>query len=182
MIPLDNFTRIMAEQLLHDVLGDAAVDEPGPESVAEAVGGDGDRLAGLVAQVDDASATCASCRLSVAVRVGLGAVGVVDDPGEQPRAARRPVLAGRDLAGRGSLRRPWRSSGMSCSARTLMAVEAQARPADAVVEHRAELERAGVTDPQTGLDQHHDEVARRRGGQLVESGVGLELGHRRTRG
>ena len=44
----------VAEQLLHDVLGDAAVDEPGSEGVAEVVAGHGDRLAGLVAQADDA--------------------------------------------------------------------------------------------------------------------------------
>jgi hypothetical protein len=39
----------VTEQLLHDVLGDAAVDEPGPEGVAELMTGHGDGLAGLVA-------------------------------------------------------------------------------------------------------------------------------------
>ena len=52
----------MAEELLHDVLGDAGVDQPGPEGVAELVPGHGDRLAGLVAQAD-ARCQCASCWL-----------------------------------------------------------------------------------------------------------------------
>ena len=44
----------MAEELLDHVLRDAGVDQPGPEGVTELVTGHGDRLPGLVAQVDDA--------------------------------------------------------------------------------------------------------------------------------
>jgi hypothetical protein len=42
------------EELLHHVLGNARVDQPGPECVTELVGGHGDRLPGLVVQADDA--------------------------------------------------------------------------------------------------------------------------------
>ena len=37
MIHLTRITHIMPEELLHDVLGDAGVDEPGAERVAELV-------------------------------------------------------------------------------------------------------------------------------------------------
>src|SRR5271170_3881590 len=43
----------MGEELLHDVLRDAGVDQPGSESVTELVTGHRDRLPGLVAQADD---------------------------------------------------------------------------------------------------------------------------------
>ena len=42
----------VAEEPLDDVLGDACVDQPGAEGVAELVGGDPHGLAGVVAQVD----------------------------------------------------------------------------------------------------------------------------------
>ena len=42
----------MAEEPPDDVLGDACVDQPGAEGVAELVGGDPHGLAGVVAQVD----------------------------------------------------------------------------------------------------------------------------------
>ena len=47
----------VAEQLLDDVLGDAGVDQPGADGVAELVGVDADGLAGFVAHVDLASAS-----------------------------------------------------------------------------------------------------------------------------
>ena len=56
-------------------------------------------------------------------------------------------------------------------------VEPQARPADAVIDHRVELEVASIPDPQAGLDQHDHEIAGRRVGQPRERGVGLELVH-----
>ena len=42
----------VAEKLLDDVLGDAGVDQPGADGVAELVGVDPHRLAGLVAHAD----------------------------------------------------------------------------------------------------------------------------------
>ena len=82
----------VAEELLDDVLGDAGVDQPGPERVAELVAGHGDRLPGLVVQADDAL-PAPQLLAEGAVRVGLGAVVVAGDPGEQPRAAGGPALA-----------------------------------------------------------------------------------------
>ena len=56
-------------------------------------------------------------------------------------------------------------------------MEAQARPARAVIDERTELERARVADAQARLDHHHHEVARRERGQLGQVGVIFELGH-----
>src|SRR5437667_6046432 len=77
----------VSEELLHHVLGDAGVDQPGPESVTELVGGDSDRLAGFVVQANDALPV-SELLGEGAVRVGPGAVVVAGDAGEQPRAAR----------------------------------------------------------------------------------------------
>jgi hypothetical protein len=57
---------------------------------AAAMAGHGDGLAGLVARVDDALPV-RELPAESAVRVGLGAVVVAGDSGEQPRAARGPV-------------------------------------------------------------------------------------------
>ena len=65
---------------------------PGPESVTELVGGDSDRLAGFAVQANDALPV-SELLGEGAVRVGPGAVVVAGDAGEQPRAARWPVLA-----------------------------------------------------------------------------------------
>ena len=66
----------MAEELLDDVLGDAGVDQPGPDRVAELVGVDAHRLAGLVVHAD-AALPAAELTREAAVGVGPGAVGVV---------------------------------------------------------------------------------------------------------
>jgi len=71
----------MTEQLLHDMLGNAAVDEPRSEGVAELVTGHGDRLAGLVAQADDVLPV-RELLAEGPVRVRLAAVVVAGDPGE----------------------------------------------------------------------------------------------------
>ena len=117
----------VAEELLHDVLGDAAVDEPCPEGVAELVTGHRDRLAGLVAQADDAL-PAPELLAEGAVRVGLGAVVVAGDPGEQPRAARRPVLADVLLLG-ADRRRGLGAERDQLLGPDLGGLEAQARPA-----------------------------------------------------
>ncbi len=73
----------VAEELLDDVLGHAGVDEPGADGVAELVGVDPDGLAGFVPDVDGLLPG-AELVGEAAVGVGLGAVGVVHDAGEQP--------------------------------------------------------------------------------------------------
>ena len=165
----------MAEQLLHDVLGDAAVDQPGPQGVAELVAGHGDRLAGLVAQVDDALPACELLGEGP-VRVGLGAVVVAGDPGEQPRAARRPVPEHVLLLG-ADRRRCRGAERDQLLGADLDGLEAQARPAGAVIQGGAECQAAGVTAAQPGLDQDHDEVAGGGEREPVQGGRGLELGH-----
>ena len=165
----------MTEQLLHDVLGDAAVDEPGPESVAELVTGHGDRLAGLVAHVDDALPV-RELLGEGPVRVGLGAVVVAGDPWEQPRAARGPVPEHVLLLG-ADRRRGLGAERDQLLGADLDGLETQARPAGAVLEGGAECQAARVAAAQPGLDQDHHEVAGGGERELVQGGRGLELGH-----
>jgi hypothetical protein len=165
----------MTEQLLHDVLGDAAVDQPGPQGVAELVTGHGDRLAGLVAQVDDALPV-RELLAEGPVRVGLGAVVVAGDPGEQPRAARGPVPQHVVLLG-ADRRRGLGAERDQLLGPDLGGLEPQARPAGAVIEGGAERQAAGVAAAQPGLDQDHDQVAGGGEREPVQGGGGLELGH-----
>src|SRR5207245_799823 len=89
--------------------------------------------------------------------VGPGAVVVAGDAGEQPRAARRPVLADVVLLG------PDRRRSLGAERDQLLSpdldgLEAQAGPAAAVSEHWVEREAACVPAAQPGLHDDHDEV------------------------
>ena len=66
------------------MLWHARVDQPGADGVAELVSVDPDRLAGFVADVD-LDLPAAELTRQTAVRVRLGSVGVILQPGEQPR-------------------------------------------------------------------------------------------------
>ena len=146
-----------------------------PKGVAELVTGHGDGLAGLVAQVDDALPVRELPGES-AVRVGLGAVVVAGDPGEQPRAARGPVLEHVLLLGADRSCRLGAERDQLLGA-DLGGLEAQARPAGAVIKGGAECQAAGVPAAQPGLDQDYDEVAGGGEREPVQRGGGLELGH-----
>ena len=75
----------VTEQLLRDVLRDAAVDEPGPQGVAELVAGHSNWLSSLVAQADDPLPALKLLAQS-AVRIGLVA-SAGSPPGLRWRAA-----------------------------------------------------------------------------------------------
>jgi hypothetical protein len=165
----------MAGELLHDVLGDAGVDQACPESVTELVTGHGDRLPGLVAQADDAL-PAPELLAEGAVRVRLGAVLVAGGPGEQPRAARQPALAHVVLL-RGDGRRGLGAERDQLLGPDLDGLKSQAGPAAAVGEHRVEREGARIPAAEPGLDHDDDEVACRQVRDLRDGLIGLQLGH-----
>ena len=147
----------MAEELLHHVLRDAGVDQPCPECVTELVTGHGDRLPGLVAQVDDAL-PAPELLDEGAVRVRPGAVVVAGHAGEQPGTACWPALAHVVLLG-SDRRRGLGAERDQLLSPDLDGLEPQAGPAAAVGEHRVEREVARVPAAQPRLDQDDHEVA-----------------------
>jgi len=163
------------QQLLHNVLGDIAVDEAGAERVTEAVAGDSDRDVGLVTQVDRAlpAPQLGGERGHV---VGLGPISVVNDAGEEPRRPVRPTTAVVILLCSYGIRRFGAERDELVGA-DLEVVEGQAGSAGAVVDDRVEHERAGVPDAKSRLHHQNDEMARRRRRQLGKAGIALELGH-----
>jgi hypothetical protein len=127
--------------------------------VTELVGGHGDRLAGLVAQVDDAL-PAPELLDEGAVGVRLGAVVVAGHAGEQPWAARRPAQAHVVLLG-ADRRRGLGAERDQLFGADLDGLETQAGPAAAVGEHRVEREGARVPAAQLRLDDDHHEVTGR---------------------
>jgi hypothetical protein len=162
-------------QLLDDVLGDAGVDQSSADSVTKLVGVDPYRSAGFVAKLD-ASLPAAELAGEAGVGVRLGAIGVLEQAGEQPWGTAWPAvedvgLLGSDgVGGFGAQRDELFGSHLAVG-------EPQARPARAVLDDRVEVQHAGVTTAQAGLDEQHDEVADRRVGELVQVGIGLKLVH-----
>jgi hypothetical protein len=100
----------MAEQPLDDVLWDPGVDQPGADGVTELMSVGPHGLASFVVQTDVALPV-PQLLGEAAVGVGLGAVSVVEDPGEQPWRPVRPVRADMVLLDVGSFRRPWPRAG-----------------------------------------------------------------------
>jgi len=148
---------------------------PRSQRVAELVPGHGDRLPGFVVQADDALPV-RELFGEGAVRVGLGAVVVAGDPGEQPRAAARPALAHVVLL-RGDGRRGSGAERDQLLSVDLDGLEPQAGPAAAVGEHGVEREVARVPAAQPGLDQHDHQVAGGGVRDLRDGFTGFQLCH-----
>ncbi len=158
------------------MLGDAVVDQPRPERVAELVGGHAHGLAGLVMQ-HDAVLPVRQPRAEGGVGEWPPPAGVAVRGGEQPRrwAVWPPqpqvgLLGADGLGGPGGQRH-------ELFGLHLVVEELQAGPADRVVDDRVERQRARVVGPQPGLDDQHEQVSGGVVGQQREMIRTVDLGH-----
>ena len=165
----------VAEESLNDMLGDAVVDEAGPEGVTKLVRGDGDGFAGLVVETDVVlpaneafpEGGVAECPVAVRVRVRSGE----QHGGPVRPAVEELLLLEPDGFGGGDAERD------ELLGRHFRVVVAQAWPAGAVIDDRVKRQSAGVVGAQTGLDDDDHERPGGVIGQEVEVGGIFDLGH-----